>query len=127
LIAPTAYAGEILPAGSRLSEESYVFTIDEATSLMERLKELEEKEKELVKLRELEQIRIKQIDLFKSNEEYYNLQIDRYKELDLNNQKIINKYQKRNQFSELERAGTFILGFGLAFGSIYAADKLNSN
>ena len=72
-------------------------------------------------------------DLVSEQKKYFELKKkyetarDRYKELDLNNQKIINKYQKRNQFSELERAGTFILGFGLAFGSIYAADKLNSN
>lgn len=127
IVSPCAYAGEIMQAGSELSEESYVFTIEEATELMQRIEDLESKEKELEKYRELEEVRLKQIDLFKINEEFYSLQLDRYKEIDLTNQKIIEKYKKRDKLSGLEKAGFFVLGMGLAFGSISAANAIVAN
>ena len=127
MLPDAAQSGEIMPAGSELTGESYVFTIEEATSLMQRIEELELKEKELQKYIELEEIRLKQIDLFKLNEEFYEAQIDRYKEIDLTSQKIIEKYQKRDKLSNLEKAGVFVLGMGIAFGSISAANAIIAN
>jgi vacuolar-type H+-ATPase subunit I/STV1 len=127
IAAPCARAGEIMQAGSELPRESYVFTIEEATDLMRRIEELEAKEKELDKYKELEDIRVRQIDLFKINEEFYASQIDRYKEIDLTNQKIIEKYRRRDKLSGLEKAGFFVLGMGLAFGSISAANAIVAN
>lgn len=127
ILSPCAYAGEIVPAGTELSEESYVFTIEEAADLMQRLQELEQKEKELEKYKELEQVRLQQIDLFKLNEGFYTTQIDRYKQIDLTNQKLIEKYQRRDKLNSLEKAGFFVLGLGIAFGSISAANAIVAN
>lgn len=124
---PVSNAGEIVAAGTTLSEESYVFSVEEATSLMQRIQELEAKEAELEKYKELEEVRLKQIDLFKLNEEFYLTQIDRYKQIDLTNQNLIDKYQKRDKLNGLEKAGFFILGVGISFGAISAANAIVVN
>lgn len=127
IFTPAANAGEIVAAGETLTEESYVFTVEEATSLMQRIQELEAKEAELEKYKELEEVRLKQIDLYKLNEEFYLTQIDRYNKLDSTNQELIQRYQRRDKLSSLERAGYFVLGVGLSFGAISAANAIVSN
>ena len=122
-----ANAGEIVAAGETLTKESYVFTVEEATSLMQRIQELEAKEAELAKYKELEEVRLRQISLYKINEEFYSSQIERYKQIDLTNQKLILRYQKREKLSGLERAGYFALGVGLSFGAISAANAIVAN
>ena len=42
-----SWAGDVIKAGTTLEEDSYVFTIEEATNLLQRIEELEVKEKEL--------------------------------------------------------------------------------
>ena len=46
------YAGDIVPAGTELTEESYVFTVEEATALLKRIEDLEAKEVELEKYKD---------------------------------------------------------------------------
>ena len=48
LFSNVCLAGEIVESGTTLSEDSYVFSIEEATLLMERISELEEMEGELL-------------------------------------------------------------------------------
>lgn len=122
-----ALAGDIMPQGTVLEEDSYVFTVEEATALMQRVQELEEKELELEKYKELEEVRQSQIDLFTVNEEFYTLQIDRYKQLDITNQALIDRYQKRDRFQVMENAGFFVLGMAVTFGSIAAANAIVAN
>jgi len=122
-----ALAGDIMPQGTVLEEDSYVFTVEEATALMRRVQELEEKELELEKYKELEAVRQSQIDLFTVNEEFYTLQIDRYKQLDITNQALIDRYQRRDRFQGIENAGFFVLGMAITFGSIAAANAIVAN
>ena len=75
----------------------------------------------------LEAVRQSQIDLFTTNEEFYNLQIDRYKQLDLTNQALIDRYQRRDRLQSLENAGFFVLGMAITFGSIAAANAIVAN
>ena len=122
-----AFAGEIMPEGTVLTEESYVFSIEEATALMQRVQELEEKEKELERYRELEEVRLSQINLFELNEDFYALQIERYQQLDVTNQQLIDKYQRRDRLQTAENVGFFLLGMAITFGSISAANAIVSN
>ena len=122
-----ALAGEVAPEGTVLTEDSYVFTIEEATALMQRVQELEGKELELERYKELEAVRQNQIDLFTVNEEFYTLQIERYKQLDLTNQDLINRYQRRDRLQGIESAGFFVLGMAITFGSIAAANAIVAN
>ncbi len=123
----TALAGDIMPEGTVLSEDSYVFTIEEATALMQRVQELEAKEAELERYKELEEVRLSQIDLFKLNEDFYTLQIERYQQLDYTNQQLIQRYQRRDKLQTIENVGFFVLGMAITFGSISAANAIVSN
>lgn len=124
---PQSYSGEIYEEGTVLKDKSYVFSIEEATRLMERLEELERAEKELTKYKELEEIREKQIDLYAFNEDFYKTQIEQYKIIEARSQDLILKYQKRDKLNDLEKAGFFVLGIGLTFGTFYIANNINSN
>ena len=78
LVPNTSWAGDVIKAGTTLEEDSYVFTIEEATNLLQRVEELEAKEQELNKYKELEVLRVQQVDLYKINLDYSRAQIDRY-------------------------------------------------
>ena len=127
IFSSTAFAGDIMPEGTVLTEDSYVFTIEEATALMQRVQELETKEAELERYRELEEVRLSQIDLFKLNEDFYTLQIERYQQLDYTNQELIQRYQRRDKLQTIENVGFFVLGMAITFGSISAANAIVSN
>ena len=127
IFSSTALAGDIMPEGTVLQEESYVFTVDEATALMQRVQELEAKEAELERYKELEQVRLSQIDLFKLNEDFYSIQIERYQQLDSTNQLLIQRYQRRDKLQTIENVGFFVLGMAITFGSISAANAIVSN
>lgn len=127
ILSNVSYAGEVVSAGTKLEQDSYVFSIPEATALMDRLKELEAKELELEKYKELEEVRVNQIDLYKLNESFYSVQIERYQQLDLTNQTLIQKYQKRERLQGIENVGFFVLGMAVTFGSISAANAIVSN
>ena len=62
-----AWAGDVLPAGTVLEEESYVFTVDEATRLLQRIDELEQKELQLQEYIQLDIINRQKIELYDAN------------------------------------------------------------
>jgi hypothetical protein len=119
-----AIAGDIKPKGTVLDEESYVFTIDEATRLLKRIEELEAKELELKKYQSLEAIRIKQIDLYKINIENYQAQNQRYLGLLNTNQDLLDRYSKRDRLQTWENFGYLALGISLTIGAFFAADAI---
>ena len=125
IISPTiAYAGDVMPAGATLAEESYVFTIDEATELLRRVEELEVKEIELERHKSLEALRLQQVDLYKINLDFYEGQINRYTHLNSINQDLIDRYNKRDRLQTLENIGFLALGISLTIGAFVAADAI---
>ena len=125
IFAPTiSWAGDIVPAGTELTEDSYVFTIEEATNLLNRIEELEAKEVELTKYVELESLRLHQIDLYKLNMDYSRTQIDRYMQLNQTNQDLIDRYNKRDRLQTWENIGFLALGMTLTVGAFLAADAI---
>ena len=128
LIVPNAaFAGDIMPQGTVLPQESYVFTIDEATRLLKRIEELEAKETELNKYKQLEALRLKQIDLYKINLDYSQAQVDRYAGLLDTNTDLIQRYQKRNEIQHWENFGYLALGITLTVGAFLAADAVTDH
>tara|TARA_Y100000287_G_scaffold116222_1_gene93337 strand:+ start:4440 stop:4883 length:444 start_codon:yes stop_codon:yes gene_type:complete len=128
LIVPsTAFAGDVVPKGTVLSQESYVFTIDEATKLLKRIEELEAKEVELNKYKQLEELRVKQIDLYKLNLDYSQAQVDRYAGLLDTNSELIQRYQKRSEIQYWENFGYLALGITLTVGAFLAADAITDH
>ena len=117
-------AGDILPAGTELAEESYVFTIEEATNLLNRIEELEAKEKELERYIHLESLRVQQIDLYKLNLDYSQTQMERYAQLNITNQNLIDRYNKRDRLQTWENIGFLSLGIALTIGAFLGADAI---
>lgn len=66
-----SYAGDIVSAGETVKEDSYVFTIEEAERLQERLFELEKKEQILIQYETLSSLQEDKIELFLENETIY--------------------------------------------------------
>lgn len=66
-----SYAGDVVSAGETLKEDSYVFTIEEAERLQERLFELEKKEQILIQYETLSSLQEDKIELFLENETIY--------------------------------------------------------
>ena len=127
IIPSAAFAGDVMPQGTVLSQESYVFTIEEATRLLKRIEELEAKEVELNKYKQLEELRLKQIDLYKLNLDYSQAQVDRYAGLLDTNSELIQRYQKRNEIQYWENFGYLALGITLTVGAFLAADAITDH
>jgi len=119
-----ANAGDVMPAGTTLEVESYVFTIEEATGLLGRIEELEIKEKELEQYIALDAIRTQQIDLYRINMDSTREQLSYYIELTNTHQNLIDRYNRRNRFNTWENAGFFVLGMGMSYGSFMIADSI---
>ena len=125
IFAPSiSWAGDVVPAGTELTEDSYVFTIEEATALLTRVEELEAKELELNKYKELEALRLQQIDLYKLNLDYSQSQMERYAQLNITNQNLIDRYNKRDRLQTWENIGFLALGMALTVGAFVAADAI---
>jgi hypothetical protein len=120
----TAIAGDVKPKGTVLTEESYVFTIDEATRLLKRVEALEAKELELNKYKGLEALRLKQIGLYKLNLDLSQTQNTRYIDLLGTNQDLLDRYSKRDRLQTWENFGYLALGITLTVGAFFAADAI---
>ena len=120
-------AGDIVVAGTTLESDSYVFTIEEATNLLQRIEELEVKEQELKQYIALDSIRTQQIDLYKVNLDYTRSQLTYYIEIESLNQDLISRYNKRSRFHTLENIGFMTLGIGLTIGAFLAADSITDH
>jgi len=123
----TSWAGDIVKAGTTLQEDSYVFTIEEATNLLQRIEELEAKELELNKYKELEVLRVQQVDLYKLNLDYSQSQIDRYMNLNQMNQDLIDRYNKRDRLQTWENIGFLSLGVAITVAAFMGADAITDN
>jgi hypothetical protein len=127
VIPSVSFAGDVVAAGTKLEEDSYVFTIEEATNLLARIEELEIKEAELEKYKGLETLRLQQIDLYKINLDYSESQIQRYISLNQTNETLIDRYQKRHRLQTVENIGFLALGIGLTIGAFLAADSITDH
>ena len=123
----TAFAGEKLPKGYTLNVDSYVFTIDEATRLMERIKLLEQMEKELIEQKKLVDIQGKQIDLFRLNEKNKDDQLKYYSDLAGINHKLLKKYEDRSDINSWTKMGYLTLGVAITVGAFILAGSVIDN
>lgn len=117
-------AGDKLPKGYTLNVDSYVFTIDEATRLMERIKYLEKIEKELNEQKKLVIIQGRQIDLLKLNEQHKNDQIKYYADLAGINHKLLKKYEDRSDINSWAKVGYLTLGVAITVGAFVLAGSV---
>lgn len=111
--------------GSVLEEDSYVFSLEEAEELKQKIINLEYAEKQLELQKELvKNLELKET-LLEENVQRYQEYSKNLEEINNNNQLIIDKYMKKESLSTFKMTGYFVLGFSLAYGSIYMASRLN--
>ena len=127
LIINNSYAGDIKNKGYTLKEKSYVFNIEEAENLMERIQELESKERKLEAYIELEDIWNNKNDLYISNEAYYKKQISNLEEINSANYNLLKDYSKMRKRNRWENTAYFILGTAATIGSFIVVDKITDS
>lgn len=124
-----AYAGDVMEKGTVLKQQSYVFTIEEAKSLMLKLDTLEQelaKQTELLEqYQNLEGVLGRQNSNLKETIEIKELQITEYKSLHQIDLERIKKLERQNSISKYEKWGALTLGIGLSVGAILIADKID--
>jgi len=127
LIASPCYAGEAMSAGTVLSEDSYVFTLEEANKLKQRIEELEAKEEKLEEYVVLDQIHQDQILLYQKNYDIYQQQISEYKNIsDIQNQQI-SRYERKDKWNRAENAAILVGGILLTTASFLVVDKVSDH
>lgn len=125
----TAYAGEIIPEGGIVTNDSYVFEINKAKELMTWIDFLEQENKKnsllLGKYELLEENYKQQISLlndtiesYKSNQKSY----EQLREIDLDKIKQLEKTQKLNK---VKNYLLFAAGFTTAMGGLYIYNQVS--
>jgi len=117
-------AGDIKEAGTVLEKDSYVFSIDEATALLNRVEELEKKELLLSEYIELNLVQSRQIDLYKVNYDILDQQRMQYMQLVDLNENLLARTRQQNNLSELKNWGIFSIGVVVTIGAFLAADRI---
>lgn len=131
IITLPAYAGERLPAGTVLSEESYVFSIEEANKmkiLIESLeKELDKKNKVIEQYKELDAVQQEQFELQNNTIFLLEERITKHKAWHEVDAKRIKSLEKRDKFSQVEKWGLFTGGVAITVAAILVADKIDDH
>lgn len=125
LILPTpALAGEPMEVGTVLTEDSYVFTLDEAKDLLKRMEELEKKEELLTQYQELVDVKDQKIGLLEDQLQIKGEMLQERERLLAAADKRIQDLERYTRLRPLEDAGFTLLGIGLAVGLMFAVDAV---
>ncbi len=131
LFSKSAMAGDFMKSGETLSEDSYVFNVEEATDLMNRLYQLEQENEKQKKILEqyklLDDVQAQEGINYKSLLDTKELQIEEYQKLRTLELDRIHKLERHLNSSRFENWGFLALGVGLTVGSIILADKIDDN
>ena len=127
LFSPNVFAGDVLPAGTVLEEDSYVFTIEEATSLLQRVEELEKKEESLNYYIDLDALSRQKFTLYESNIDLLNFQITEYNNIVQLNGRELERMHKRARLNWLENYGMLILGAVITTTGFIIVDQITDN
>ena len=122
-----AFAGDIKPAGTVLEHDSYVFTIENARKLQNRLAELEKKEKLLIEYEKLESLYSKKIILYEDNIDILNLKTKNLDTIILSLQDQNQDLVKKVRYNDLEN-GLIVVGTVVTTVLTFiAVDYINDN
>lgn len=124
-----AHAGERVQAGTTLKKESYVFSVEEAETIMKTIQELEfenKKQEELILLyKNLDAVNEEQKDELQGLLDIRQSQITAYEEWVLADSMRIKSLERQKKITEIERWGFFALGIVVTGGAIIVADQLD--
>ena len=130
LLPSVSFAGDVMPAGTILTKDSYVFSIDEAERLKIRLDELEQqvkKQDELItQYQDLDEVHQQKEQVFDATIKIDEATIEEYERLHKLDTARVDKLEREQKFSSVERAGAFTLGVAVTIGSIMLANSVNN-
>jgi len=129
LLAPYAYGSEVMKSGEVLSEDSYVFSLEEIQELREQMSQLEKsietKSQIIFELKKLDSNLNQQVIGLESVIGIKDLQVSEYSNLHDLDLSRIRSLERQNNLTKIERWVLFGAGVGVTVGSILIADKLN--
>ena len=121
------YAGEILKAGDVLPEDSYVFSIEEAERLKDRVIELEKLERKVEEYKKLEALYENKIDLYLENENVYKRRVSNLDQIISSLEKVNERHERHQKWDKAENyiiLSSAIAGTILTFITV---DYINDN
>ncbi len=121
-----ASAGEVLTKGTVLEKDIYAFDQKEATDLMERIEELEHKERLLSLYMDLDTLSEETISAYKDGIRIRDREIKKHDELTLLQDKRIKDLEKQRKRHNVEKYVFLFIGVGLTAGSVIAYDSLKN-
>jgi len=131
VLANPVMAGERVPPGTVIAEESYVFTIDETAELMQTIEELEETvqdQEELIELyKELDETNQQQELQLEELLEIRQEQIIAYEDWIVTDAARIKALERQKRFGRLESWGFLVVGILVTGSAIVVADRLDDN
>lgn len=122
-----SFAGDNMSAGEVLEEDSYVFSLEEAKELRIRMAELERKEAMLGEQLLLEDLYIRQIDLYRENETLYDEKEDKLREIISLQDERNNKYKRMEKWNRAENIALFTGGIILTTVAFIVVDKISDD
>lgn len=131
LVPSYAVGSEMMTEGTVLSEDSYVFSLDEAQELRMQIIELESSvaslEGQISEYKALDENLTAQNSGLEDIIDIKELQVLEYKKLHEADSYRLRRLERRSEAAKFERWGFFCVGVGLALGSILIADKVDDS
>lgn len=124
VFSPIATAGDPMPAGTVLEEDSYVFTIEEAQDLKHELETLENKAEVLEKLNVVLSLQIEEYD---GLSDLKDRKVSTALELAEIHKVEVERLERDKKFTSIKVIGGFVLGAVFMGGSIYLGDRIGDS
>jgi len=121
------YAGDIVKSGEVLEEDSYVFSIDEANKLMQRVKELEKAELKLEEYKKLDELYNSKINYYIENESIYKRRVENLNEIIDSLEEINSRNNKRKKWDKVENYVIFSSAVAATILTFISVDYINDN
>jgi len=120
----SSLASEQMSEGDILSQDSIVFSLEEAESLKGRILELEESERQLQIYKDLYTLEESKSALLEDSVEVYKLKENNYSSIIDNYEKIIEEKDSQLKYKKLENTSYFLLGATTIIGSFYLTNSV---
>jgi len=127
IFTPVAHSAEYMEAGSVLTADSMVFSVEEADQLRKRIETLELAEEKAEALEELVEVQGQEIVTLEELLIVKDAQLDEWQQLSQLHQERVEKMERREKFNSLENVGWFILGVAVTGGAIYLGDRIGDS
>lgn len=124
LLVSICFGSEIMSEGEVLTEDSVVFSVDEAEKLKSRILELEKKEKDLEVYKDLYSLEQDKCEVYSESIDLFKIKEKTYLEMNEEYKSIIAQKERRLRLNGYENVGYFALGAVTIVGSFYMTSSI---